>query len=243
MSGERIERSFFGPAGEGVSIADVDVKLRHAPRWVLDSVARHRRAALPPVASYEPPTRRFIGWLAGTLAPGISTPCLSIEGDRLPEQLTFDCHRSMVQQGHRSDSHIDLRLGHDGEPIVHAPTNLTLRLHKHPLLGGCFEARLPEGEASERILDAIGDGGCGVSIGYIGKRQWRVERQERVRVVDEMRLHHIALILEGGPKAACYPAARAFAARSTGLGCPTRLREAAELFAWETIKRQHGLGG
>ena len=241
MSGERIERAFFGPTGEGVSRADIDMKLRNAPAWVLDSVARHRRAALPPVAFYEPPTRRFIGWVAGTLAPGISRPCLSKEGERLPEQLSFDCHRSMVQQGHRSDSRIDLRLGHDGEPIAFAPLDLMLRLHRHPLVGACFEARLPEGEASERLLDAIGSGGCGVSVAFVGKRQWRVERQERVRVVDAMRLHHVALIPSGGTTQACYPAARAFAARSTGLGCPTRLREAAELHAWETIKQQHGL--
>lgn len=244
MSAEAIERAFFGLDGDGISAEERSLKLANAPSWVHDAVARHQRAG-ENSTSQAPQPKRFVGWVAGCLAPGISRPCTAKRGEteRLPEQLTTEAHGQLVAQGRRASSEVDLRWSHCGEPIVSAPLDLTFRLHKHPLIGACFEARLPEGEESERILDAIGDGGCGVSIGYVGKRSWRVERHElgEVRIVDACRLDHVALLPPDTSRPA-YPAARAFACRSTGAGCPERLRDAAELFAWKVLKQQHGIG-
>jgi hypothetical protein len=120
-----------------------------------------------------PQQRRFIGWLAGTLAPGIARPSGSSNDSlRLREQLTFHCHDDIVRQARQPGSQIDIRLGHDGQPVVAAP-QLTLRLHQHPLVGVIWEARLPASKAAERLLDAIGDGVAGCSIGFHGSRHWR----------------------------------------------------------------------
>lgn len=241
-----VERCFLGPAGEGISRTDVDVRLRHAPEWWLAQVRANRRASMQaPTKPAKPQAKRYIGWISGVCCPGVSRPAVSPkDGERLPEQATFDCFRSMLRQGQQSASQIDLRWGHDGEPIVQAPLDLTFRLHRHELMGICFEARLPAGYRSERILDSIGKDGCGVSIGFRGPKQWHVERSGtgRMRIVDDAVLDHVALIDPAGSTVPAYRAAWAFAARSDSLGCPADIRRDAELHAWAELKRQHGCG-
>jgi len=243
-----VQRCYLGPIGGGPTRRDVDSRIANAPEWWLARVRANRRASMQmqaPAKPTKPKAKRYIGWISGVCCPGVSRPAVSPkDGERLPEQMTFDCFRSMLRQGQRSASQIDLRLGHDGEPIVQAPFDLTFRLHRHELMGICFEARLPAGYRSEKILDAIGKDGCGVSVGFRGPKQWHVERSStgRTRIVDDAVLDHVALVDPAGSTAPAYRAAWAFAARSDSLGCPADIRRDAELHAWAEIKRQHGIG-
>lgn len=239
-----VQRCFLGRTGEDITRGDVDIRLRHAPRWFLDQVAANRRAATMSQMPTKPKAKRYIGWVAGVLCPGISKPALSpIDRERLPEQFTFGCFRSMLRQGQRSASKIDLRWGHDGEPIVQAPFDLTFRLHRHELVGLCFEARLPAGYRSEKILDSIGKDGCGVSVGFRGAKQWHVDRRGtgRLRIVDDCSVDHVALLDPAGVSDPAYAAAWAHACRSDSLRCPDDIRIDAELHAWGELKRQHGI--
>ena len=190
------------------------------------------------------PAQRYVGWVCGTVAPGISRPALSPkDGERLPEQFTDAAFESITRQAQQAGSQIDLRLTHEGRPIVVSPKGLTLRVHKHPLIGTTFEARLPEGELAERVFEVVGSKGCGVSIGFRGAKLWHVVRSGagRIRVVNDCRIDHLALIdvRDGGLPA--YDAAHAFAVRSTAVRCPDDLRREADAFAWQVIKQQHGV--
>jgi phage head maturation protease len=200
-----------------------------------------RLATPPPTRRTAKPAQRFIGWLAGTLAPGVSRPSGSSNDSlRLREQLTFHCHDDIVRQARQPGSQIDIRLGHDGQPVVAAP-QLTLRLHQHPLVGVIWEARLPASKAAERLLDAIGDGVAGCSIGFHGSRHWHIERRDQLRIVDGLTLNHIAVLDPRGETKPAYPAAVVVASRSTAARCPADLRREADALAWLELKRQHGV--
>ena len=178
------------------------------------------------------------------MAPGISRPAISPKDkERLAEQFTDAAFESITRQAQQAGSQIDLRLTHEGRPIVVSPKGLTLRVHKHPLIGTTFEARLPEGELAERVFEVMGSKGCGVSIGFRGAKSWHVVRSGagRIRVVNDCRIDHLALIdvRDGGLPA--YDAAHAFAVRSTAVRCPDDLRREADAFAWQVIKQQHGV--
>lgn len=240
-----IQRCFLGRTGEDIARTDVDIRLRNAPAWFLDQVRANRRAASMPQMSTRPQAKRYVGWIAGVLCPGISKPALSpIDRERLPEQFSFDAFASILRQAKNAGSQIDLRWTHDGEPIVRAPVDMTFRLHKHPLVGIVWEARLPAGYRSEKILDSIGKDGCGVSVGFRGAKQWHVDRRGtgRLRIVDDCRIDHVALLDPAGVSSPAYAAAWAHACRSDSPRCPDDIRIDAELHAWAELKRQHGIG-
>lgn len=250
-----VERCFLGPAGEGISRSDVDVRLRNAPTWFLDRVAEHRRAALPaPLASpsSDRPSKRvsealakirkgYVGWIAGTVAPGVSLPAYSSkDATSLPEQFTPRAWQSIVEQISDPTKNVPLVWRHGGQVIAQGPDELSVRIHRHYLVGVTFEARLRGCTQSEIALDAIKATGCGVSIAYRKAEQWHTDRPGvgKVRVVDNCIVDHIALVPTGEGRGPAYPAARAYAARSKARQCPTELASEAEAFAWQEIRTQ-----
>lgn len=255
-----IERSFCGPAGEGYTRAEIDVKLRHAPQWVLDRVAEHRRASLPaavaspkadkPVSNR--PSKRVsealakirkghVGWIAGCVAPGVSLPAYSSKDSQtLREQFTPRAWQSIVDQINDPTKNVPLVWRHGGQVMAQGPAELSVRIHKHFMVGLVFEARLRAGAVSEIALSAIKATGCGVSIAYRQAEQWHTERKGvgKVRVVDHCIVDHIALVPTGEGRSPAYPAARAYAARSKARQCPAELASEAEAFAWQEIRTQ-----
>jgi hypothetical protein len=166
-----------------------------------------------------------------------------VDGERLPEQFTFRCWQSMLEQLRQWRAGVSLQWGHGGPVLATGPLDLTWRKHAHDFVGICFEARLADNELSRQVLDAIEADGLGVSIGYLTRSHWHVDRDGigRMRVVDDCKVHHVALIPADGKAKPCFPAARAYGLRGERVGCPTRLRDRAELFAWQAIKRQLGI--
>lgn len=256
----QIERSFCGPAGEGYTRAEIDVKLRHAPQWFRDRVAEHRRASLPTVATTpkaaQPASNRpskrvaealakirkgHVGWIAGCVAPGLSVPCYSSkDAQTLREQFTPRAWQSIVEQISDPTKNVPLVWRHGGQVIAQGPDELSVRIHKHYLVGLVFEARLRSCAMSEIALGAIKATGCGVSIGYGKAEQWHTERKGvgKVRVVDHCIVDHIALVPTGEGRSPAYPGARAYAARSKARQCPTELASEAEAFAWQEVRSQ-----
>ena len=135
--------------------SSIELAFRGAPPEIRRSVGlspypggKASQQATPPQSRRAAkPAQRYVGWVCGTVAPGISRPALSPkDGERLPEQFTDAAFESITRQAQQAGSQIDLRLTHEGRPIVVSPKGLTLRVHKHPLIGATFEARLPDGE-------------------------------------------------------------------------------------------------
>jgi len=249
-----IERTFVGPHGHGYSLADIDVKLRNAPPWVLAKVRQARAAAaigadadidttptMPTAMPAAAKSQRWSGWVAGIACCGVSNPAPLRKGDAArPETFTDDCLRKLFRQGNAGSRPTQLRWGHDGPPLVTSENrNLLFKLAPH-FFGLEFEARLPDTAQCRSILDAIGDELVGVSIGFEFVDGHLVERDgQTVRVVTDANLDHVALIASSQGKP-FYPAAWAAASRGHRDFCPARLSEAARLAAWPVIKQQAG---
>lgn len=237
-----VQRCFLGPAGEGIARRDVDARIAHAPEWWLATVRASRRAAA--LDDFPPPKAKTscAGWLAGTLAPGLSVPVRSKrDGERVVEQLTYDALRSLYDQWRREGC--ELRLGHDGPVLARGRLDVVLRAPRHELVGPTWEARIADDKHGREALRlASRKGGVGVSIGYHSTRQSIVQRDGvgPVRVVHELRLDHIAVVRDATHKAA-FPAARAFGSVGKSAGCPPVLRRDAEVHSWQSVKAQLGI--
>ena len=245
------------------STASLRHRLRHAPPEVRKAIDRDRVATglprlwpaadartLPgshvspskqtPAKSPARGSKRYVGWCAGVVSPGLSVPSPSkFDGRVLREQFTDRCWQSMLSQLRKMRSEVTLQWGHGGYVLARG-LDLTFRSHPHFLMGICFEARLLKSRLGELVLDMMQEGGLGVSIAYSHAQQHHVERDGTpVRVIDDCRVHHVALLRpeDGHP---AFRGARAFGKRSTSLGCSEELRFQAEQFAWAEIKRQFG---
>lgn len=233
-------------------------RLRHAPPEIRRAIDQNRVASgmprlWPAGASRELPgealapkpfsttSKRYVGWVAGVVSPGLSVPVRSNTDKRvLPEQFTDHCWESMLSQLRKMRSGVELQWGHNGIVLAKG-LDLTFRNHPHFLMGICFEARLLESRLGGLVIDMMQDRGLGVSIGYSHAKQHHVERDGigTVRVIHDCRVMHVALVRpEDGNSA--FPGARAFGQRSTSLGCSGDLRFQAEQYAWAEIKRQFG---
>ena len=219
-------------------------KLRNAPAWwrrLADSSVVGRRQPPAPSPRSAPPRGRVGGWLAGVIAPGVSTPAYSqADGETLPEQFTDDALRGVLEQL-REGARVPLRWKHDGTELARGPLDVLIRFHR--LVGLEFEARLPDTRLCELILDeAAGDRGLGVSIAYRNAKQWHVERPGvgRLRVVDGFTIDHIAVLPLGRGISPAYSAARAFGAKGDRIAPPVKLRDRAHVIAYREICKQAG---
>ena len=199
-------------------------------------------AAPPPVRSTPPVSRPapVIGWMAGVCCPGVSKPALgATDGERLPEQFTPRAWNAILEQVRTLSREVPLTLGHDG-PVLATTRGLDLVFTMEPTMGLQFEARLRDTAECRKVLDGIGAGGWGVSIGFTKGSQWIVERAGagRVRVIDGCELDHVAVIDTRTNRRAAYNGARCYAARSTGVACPLELRTSAQAWAFRTLISQ-----
>jgi hypothetical protein len=63
----------------------------------------------------------------------------------------------------------------------------------------------------------------------------------RMRVVDECRLHHVAILERTATLRPAYTGARCYGATGSGLGCPMHLRQSAQAWAFRTVSAQAGV--
>jgi len=227
--------------------------LSRAPAWWRQLAERgtSRRAdprgpasAAPPVRSAPPVNRpaAVIGWIAGTCCPGVSRPAFGAhDGERLPEQFTPRALEMILAQS-RSGSVIPLTWGHDG-PVIASSRDLDLLFRMDHITGLEFEARLRDTELGRKVLAEIDGRSLGVSIGFDKTKSWVVERDGvgRMRVVDECRLHHVAVLPRSATLRPAYSGARCYGAKDSGPGCPLNLRFDARAWAFRFIKEQAGV--
>jgi hypothetical protein len=184
------------------------------------------------------------GWVAGVCAAGLSVRVFGhTDKQTLPEQFTPDCWRHILRQVSERKRPVELRLGHDG-PVIATTDDGTLSFRLHALfgMGLVFTARVPVGGLPAASARAVTTDGMGVSVGYVMPEQWVSERDGigPVRVVNRCVLDHIALIAPGGTLRAAYPASRCFGIAGQEPYCPPRIRDRAEVFAFNELKRQAG---
>ena len=244
---------------------DIAIKLRHAPPSWLRNVAASRAlsespadrpawhhdpeslATAPSVTAKpsRPQTRSLapvIGWVAGVCCPGVSRPAHCTEdGETLPEQFTPRCMESIAEQA-RTGGEIPLTWGHDG-PVIASSRDLDLLFRVDRTVGLGFEARLRDTPLGRKVLAEIDGRSLGVSIGFHRSKSWIVERDGvgRMRVVDECRLHHVALLERSETLRPIYRGARAYGMKDSGPGCPMHLRRSAEAWAFRQIAWQAGV--
>jgi hypothetical protein len=224
------------------------VKLRNAPPEL------RRAAGLPASANVAtsskpigtvaatrrspPPARRYCGWLGGVAVCGVSVPTHLHDGRMIPEQFHDDALRSLAKQATHSKP-LPLTWGHGG-PTIATSSGLDFILRQHPHLGVTFTARLEDNADNRRRLEAIGNQLVGVSVSFVCRRGWVVERDSGpVRIVAEAELRHVAIVPPGKGTAA-YPAACAVAYRGEAWSIPERILRDAHLHAWALVKRQAG---
>jgi hypothetical protein len=228
---------------------DVETKLRNAPAWLRARVNRSTTAdklnPVKPAAPAKPQARSLppvIGWLAGVCCPGVSRPAHSTEdGETLPEQFTPRCMEGIAEQARRG-SVITLAWNHDG-PVIGTSRDLDLLFRMDRITGLEFEARLRDTPLGRKVLAEIDGRSLGVSIGFTKSKSWIVDRDGvgRMRVVDECRLHHVAVLPRTATLRPIYSGARCYGVKDSGLGCPLHLRHAAQSWAFREIAAQAGV--
>ena len=233
-----VERAGGTTLGE-VSRAEV---LKRAPEWWRSLANRALRSAAADKAKSivtPPAARRYCGWIAGCVAPGIALPCFNhADKLRVREQFTPACWDRVLKQFRKGMSPVTLRWGHDGTTLA-TTEDMSLLLGVHNVVGLTFDARLTDDAAGRMAVDAAPKDGLAVSIAYRKASTWMVEREGvAIRVVDDCVVDHIAVLPPAMTPA--YPAARAFARRGVEAACPEELERDARIHAWVTLKRQQG---
>jgi HK97 family phage prohead protease len=242
----------------GTTIEHIDASRRgilsRAPAWWRQLAERGtstQPAAAPAKASPAKPSAPspqqrsqlpVIGWVAGTCCPGVSRPAFAVhDGEKLPEQFTPNALEGILRQVRSTTGSVPLTWGHDG-PFVATTAGLDLVFRMDRLCGLEFEARLRDTPAGRKALAEVDGRSLGVSIGFDKTKSWIVERDGvgRMRVVDEARLHHIAILPRSATLRPAYSAARAYGLAGSGLACPRDLMVSAEAWAFRFLSYQAG---
>jgi hypothetical protein len=172
----------------------------------------------------------------------VSRPAHSTaDGETLPEQFTPRCMESIAAQA-RGGSAITLTWNHDG-PVIGSSRDLDLLFRMDRITGLEFEARLRDTPLGRKVLAEIDGRSLGVSIGFTKSKSWIVERDGvgRMRVVDECRLHHVAVLERTATLRPIYSGARCYGVKDSGPGCPQHLRQSAQSWAFRLIASQAGV--
>lgn len=148
----------------------------------------------------------------------------------------------MILAQARGGAAIPLMWDHGG-PEITSSRHLDLLFRAERLTGLEFEARLRDTKLARDVLREIEGRSLGISIGFDKTKSWIVERDGigRVRVVDECRLHHVAVLPRSATLRPAYSGARCYGAKGTGPGCPLDLRTSARAWAFRFIREQAGV--
>lgn len=231
---------------------DVAAKLRNAPAWVTrqrspvvaparPTPATPRPTAKPAATSRSKPAA--IGWLAGTLCPGVSKPAYAQhDREQLPEQFAPRAWEAMLAQV-RSGKSVPVTWDHHG-PVIATTDNFDVLFRMEALVGPQFEVRLRDTDLGRKVLAEIDGRSLGVSIGFDKTDSWIVERDGvgRMRVVDGCTLHHVAILPRSATLRPAYSGARCYGLRGVGTCCPSELYRDAHAWAFRILRQQAGCG-
>lgn len=247
MSGLHIERA----GGIGLGAVQRSGVLARAPAWwrqlaerggaaaAASSTSKPSKPTAKPAARAKPPV---IGWIAGTCCPGVSRPlahCRS-DGETLPEQFTPAALERMLATA-ASGTGVPVTFGHNG-PVIATTRSLDVMLRVDRITGLEFDVRVRDTEIGRKVLAEIEGRSLGVSIGFDNVESWIVERDGlgRLRVVNDCRLHHVAILPRSATLKPVYAGARCYGLKGDGVGCPPVLYRDARAWAFRYIKTQAG---
>jgi len=231
---------------------DLRKAVRNAPRWWLEraglikappasATARRRPLAKPAGQQAKPvPAKIIAGWIAGCCAPGVSVPTYSSrDGRQTPEQFTPKAWESILRQVQKEGVVAKLTWGHHGPMLATGPIDLTFRVHL--IYGLQFHARLTDSTLARQVIAAAATG-LGCSIGFVPIRQWTIDREGvgPVRVVDDCKIDHLAILPPEKKQRPAYAGARCFGSSRATLWCPGDLLEKAERQVWPLLMKQAG---
>jgi hypothetical protein len=240
-----LERAGSGSESVALTADEWRVKTRGAPGWWLEQAKRQGRRPAPAAAGEALALRQqwpaVAGWIAGCCTPGVSIPAYARkDGEHLPEQFTPRAIEQAVAALNAGKQRAALTWGHDGPELCSGHLDFCFRASA--VLGLEFTARLSDTAFNRQVVAAAAEG-LPISIGFQSVRQWVVERQGvgQVRVVDEMRLHHVAIIPPEQSLKPAYSGARCYGSPGEYLTCPHKLRHQAEQYAYRLVKQQAGV--
>ena len=240
----QLEYASNGSQSVALTPAEWRVKTRHAPRWVIEQAKRGSRRPATAAAPASPrglTERRVAGWISGCCLPGVSQPAYgSKDKKHLREQFTPRAMKQAVAEINRGQNLPKLTWGHGGPVLAEGWLDFTFR--HSDLLGMGFTARLADTKLNRLVVEAAGGEGLGVSIGFQCLRQWIVDREGvgLVRVVDEFKLNHVAILPPARNSIPAFSGARCYGSPGKYLGCPREIRSKAEQFAYQLLKKQAG---
>jgi hypothetical protein len=260
-----LERASSGQYHLSLTGEEWRVKTRHAPAWFKRGergptiaarpspayaaslhdarrMAAKLRALASPGIKQPRSVKPCYGWLAGYCAPGVSGRGFGTrDREHLPEDFAPAALEQILAQVRSGKQKPTLTWGHGGQVLARAPINLTFRLHS--LYGLEFMARLPDEPLARRAIEAAAGEGLAISIGFVSKRQRIVNREGvgRVRVIEEAKLDHVAILPPAAKLSPVYAGARCFGQQGSRLACPGELLDRAKHHAWPLLKKQAGV--
>ncbi len=170
---------------------------RNAPAHVKRAIDRERqRHGEAPLWNVERrsrvPTHMV---LVGACAPGISKPVLCAnDGLRLVEMMAPSAYEHSLRMVRARAVNVDLREGHDGEPIVDTKSG-GLEFLSGSGTGLMLVARVPFKRANATMLANALAGTMRLSIGFVPRRTEIIKHNGRkVRSFREVELHHVAVL-------------------------------------------------
>lgn len=217
--------------------------LRRAPEWwrrLAEGTASARQQAPASSPKWSPPP--VAGWLYAVACAGVSSPAYAAADKRnMPEQFTDAALADMAQQGNGGKTPIPLQLGHNGPTLV-TTSGLNMLFRVHEVFGLCLEARLTDTALNRRVLEDLERGVLGVSVSYVYRDGWTVDRRGfgTVRIVNRAKLLHVALLPRDSGVKPAYPACWASGRRGGGPGCPPAVKDTARRAAYLELVRQAG---
>ena len=182
----------------------------------------------------------WVGWISGTIAPGVSVPVFSpADGETIPEVISPRGWRSVVEQIEYDTLPVRLTWKHGGLDLASTDTR-SLRFRWHGRCALMFEARLPLHDFDRIVLDHLAKSGAPATICYRQPEQRIVEDPVfgRVRVLDRFLLDHVAILPPRSGIPPAYPAARAYGIRTGADSCPFTPRACAIRYACVELARR-----
>lgn len=242
----------FAGAPRGVSMSDEEIRerCRFAPPCIRRSIDAERERhgmrrlwACDGKSSSVTPAKPRGGlpdrvMLVGVVAPGVSSCRVRVatDGERLRERIPPDAYRHFLRGVAEGSSVVRLTDGHGGLTLADTKAK-TLQLAVDDVAGLVVQAVVPVMSLHRDVLAGAFRGEAGLSIGLRPVRvEMKRERGERVRIVRECSVDHVAVIRphQGKP---CYRT-RVFAAFVNDQQGMKDARARAVLYALEGMRDQ-----
>ena len=230
------ERCRSAPAHIRRAIDDQREQRGHSRLWTRDGLPNSSRA--PAESRGEPVADRVL--VVGVVAAGLSERRVAVatDGERLRERIEPTAYRAFLRAVAAGDHVVRFCDGHGGETLADTKSG-TLRLSVDDTAGLVVQALVPVCGLHRQLIGDAYAGDCGLSVGLRPARiQLKTERGERVRVVQETGLEHVAVIRRYAGQGTPAYRGRLYAALVSGFEQGRQTRDKAVAAAVDIVREQ-----